>query len=134
MSFISSSFTKIITNAFSHFSKAHGLQPSEIQIMIKINADQTAPSYILMANYKVIREVTFLEILNVKFDLLVRELVVGPFLFESLNKFSEEFQIPIQETIVIISNKKETGLEPIIHLYNKNKIVKLLNLEEDVLG
>lgn len=134
MGAIASSFTKTMEKAFTHFSKKFGCNPENIQVIIRAKDEKVTLQYLLMKDFKVIREVSFKEILDVKVDILGKEMVATPFLQDTLVSLSEKSGIKLTEASVVIYNTEKERGEAKLVLYNNNKLVRQLDLEEDIIG
>ncbi len=84
--------TKIMSNAIVRYAKEHGVENKDCQLVIRANDDECNPVYDLCVNWKRERQLKFNEILNVKFDMLGREMMATPFIRSSLKRLVKEKQ------------------------------------------
>jgi len=119
-----------MTKAISRFAKESSTSPTEHQILISYDADKDCPKYKhLMVGGGGI-DITFLQILGLKFDLMQRELIVRDFINKTLKRFAEQNNTEPTKMFVIISVDAEDYDTPKLHLYHSKNFVKEISLEQ----
>ena len=93
---------QIMLKGISNFSKEFEVESTQIQLMILASNENCSPKYQLLLNNKVVREVTFNQILNVKLDFLGREIIASPFIAGSLRKLRNEQECSWEDVRVLI--------------------------------
>jgi serine protease inhibitor ecotin len=116
--------------AIIRFGKESNSEPTEHQILITYNAELDCPRYkhLTIGGYS--KEITFLEILGLKFDLMQRELIVKEFINKTLHRFAKEQNSDPTKMFVILSLNEEDVDEVKLHLYNGKNFIKEINLEQ----
>ena len=102
----------------------------EHQIMISYNAELDCPKYRHLTIGGASVDVTFLNILGLKFDLMQRELLVKEFINKTLKRFAKELNIEPTRVFVIISLNKEDNDFVVLHLYSGLNFIKQISLEQ----
>ena len=90
----------VMSKALKRLSTENNCDATEIQLVIKFDGDKVLYSY--MKKYQKISDLTFNEILGVKFDFKQREFLTAPFLRKSIVRLAEEKQVPVGEMSSII--------------------------------
>jgi hypothetical protein len=130
---IQKSTQDIMLNAISNFSKEFGVSEVETQLMIKPTDDNCTPKYQVLKNNKVVRDVTFNEILNVKLDFLGREIIASPFIAGALRKLRNEYQCDYENMSVLIYKQKEEQNSPNMYFFDGTKPIKPITMK-DIFG
>lgn len=130
---IQKSTQDIMLNAITNFSNEFGVSETETQLMIKASDENCTPKYQLLKNNKVVRDVTFNEILNVKLDFLGREIIASPFIASALRKLRNEYQCEYQEMSVLIYKQKAEQTSPNMYFFNGVKPIKPITMK-DIFG
>ena len=76
----------IMSKALKRLSEENNCDAKNIQLVIKFNGQSVLYSY--MKDYQKISDLTFNDILNVKFDFKQREFLTAPFLQSSIVRLS----------------------------------------------
>ena len=126
---IQKSTKEIMLNAITNFSKEFGVSTTETQLMIKAGDSNCSPQYQVLLKNKVIREVTFNEILNVKLDFLGREMIASPFIASSLRKLRNEHECDFEDLSVLIYKTKEEQTSPNMYFFQGYKPVKPITMD-----
>jgi hypothetical protein len=126
--FIVAETQKIMKNALINFSKKGGIKPTENQLMICGGEDGT-PYYLYLVNYKTQKEVTFNEILGVKFDFKQREGLATPFMRKSINRLAEEEGMKPQDVKILVFSKEDKCKEIFLMAYKEGKPLKQVTFE-----
>ena len=93
----------IMSNALKRLSKENQCDATNIQLVIKFDGQRVLYSY--MKDYQKISDLTFNEILGVKFDFKQREFLTAPFLQKSIVRLAEEKNVDVNEMSSIIMTK-----------------------------
>jgi hypothetical protein len=123
--FISEEFSRICKNAIERFSSEFEC-PKE-DVCLTFNLREETLFFRLLKDFKIVREVTFNEILNQKIDLRGYGLMVKPFITKCLFRFCQEHDIKQNDVSVMVLVVQE---KICLVLYNKVTQVKQINIEE----
>ena len=96
-----------MSDAINNFAKDNEKEIKDVQLMIKCD-DDLLPNYHLLIDNKKVKEITFNEVLNVKIDFLGREMIVTPFITNTLKKLRKETNCSPNEMNILIYKKDET--------------------------
>jgi len=102
---------KIMRNGIYHFAKQASVSPFEVQILIYWDDLAETPKYKKLVNGQPSVEVTFNQILNVKFDMMNRGAIVGQFITTTLDRYSKELNCAMSQTYVIVALEPKAGVE-----------------------
>ena len=119
----------IMLNAIKNFSKEYGVSETQTQLMIKASDEQCTPTYRVLVDNKVKKDVTFNQILNVKLDFLGRELIATPFISSSLRKLRREQGCGYEEVSVLIYKQKEEQTSPNLYFFEGVKPIKPITFD-----
>ena len=108
--------------ALKRLSSEHNCNAKDIQLVIKFDGEQVA--YSCMRNYEKIEDMTFNDILGVKFDFKQREYFTAPFLQQSIVRIAEETNSDVKDISSIIITKDDKADKVYILAYNKNDYYK----------
>ncbi len=128
----------VMSKALKRLSTENNCDATEIQLVIKFDGDKVLYSY--MKKYQKISDLTFNEILGVKFDFKQREFLTAPFLRKSIVRLAEEKQVPVGEMSSIIITKDSEADKVYMLAYHNNEFFKqisfnwLFDKPEEVLG
>ena len=114
--------------AIFRFAKNGNSEVNQHQILIGYDPNNLIPKYKHLT-IGVSRDVSFLEILNVRFDLLNREMMVAQFISKTFQRYATEYDTLPQNIFVIISLKSEDD-EIELSLYRGNEFKKTIDLEQ----
>lgn len=126
---IQKSTKEIMLKAISNFSKEFEVDTTKTQLMILASDDNCSPKYQVLLNNKVVRDVTFNEILNVKLDFLGREMIASPFIAGSLRKLRNEQECGWEDIRVLIYKQKEEQDSPNMYFFKGNKPIKPITMD-----
>jgi hypothetical protein len=121
--------------ALLRLAKENGTATYENQIIIGWNAEQECLKYYVV-NKSGSKQVTFNEILGVKFDLMNREFVVSEFITKKFDTFSKTYECEKKSLFVYIFFEQPLGVENgneddiKLCLYKGANKVKDIELEE----
>lgn len=128
----------VMSKALKRLSAENNCDATEIQLVIRFDGDKVLYSY--MKKYQKISDLTFNEILGVKFDFKQREFLTAPFLRKSIVRLAEEKQVPVGEMSSIIITKDSEANKVYMLAYHNNEFFKqisfnwLFDKPEEVLG
>lgn len=128
----------VMSKALKRLSAENNCDATEIQLVIKFDGNRVLYSY--MKKYEKISDLTFNEILGVKFDFKQREFLTAPFLRKSIVRLAEEKQVPVGEMSSIIITKDSEANKVYMLAYHNNEFFKqisfnwLFDKPEEVLG
>jgi hypothetical protein len=123
--FISAEFTKICKKAIEKFS--NDLQTPKEDVAITFNLKNGEVYYNLLKDFKVYKEVTFMEILGVRIDFKGYSMLVPPFIQKSLLGFCEEFKIEESKVNVMALLVQENIC---LVLFNDTEQIKQIRLDD----
>ena len=123
--FISAEFTKICKKAIEKFS--NDLQTPKEDVAITFNLKNGEVYYNLLKDFKVHKEVTFMEILGVRIDFKGYSMLVPPFIQKSLLGFCEEFKIEESKVNVMALLVQENIC---LVLFNDTEQIKQIRLDD----
>jgi hypothetical protein len=116
-------------SAINNFSKEFEVETTKTQLMIKASDENCTPKYQLLLNNKVVRDVTFNEILNLKIDFLGREMIATPFIASSLRKLRNEHECGWEEINVLIYKEKQEQDFPNMYFFQGSKPIKPITMD-----
>lgn len=119
----------IMLSAINNFSKEFEVETTKTQLMIKASDDNCTPKYQLLLNNKVVRDITFNEILNLKIDFLGREMIATPFIASSLRKLRNEHECGWEEINVLIYKEKQEQDFPNMYFFQGSKPIKPITMD-----
>tara|TARA_R100001509_G_scaffold164985_2_gene144545 strand:+ start:886 stop:1326 length:441 start_codon:yes stop_codon:yes gene_type:complete len=128
----------IMSNALKRLSKENQCDATNIQLVIKFDGQRVLYSY--MKDYEKISDLTFNEILGVKFDFKQREFLTAPFLQKSIVRLAEEKNVDVNEMSSIIMTKDSDANKVYMLAYHNNEFYKqisfnwLFDSPEEILG
>ena len=128
----------IMSNALKRLSDKNNCDAKNIQLVIKFNGKSVLYSY--MKDYEKISDLTFNEILDVKFDFKQREFLTAPFLQQSIIRLAEEKNTDVNEMSSIIVTKDSDANKVYMLAYHKNEFFKQISVNwlfdkpEEILG
>ena len=128
----------IMRNALKRLSDKNNCDAKNIQLVIKFNGKSVLYSY--MKDYEKISDLTFNEILDVKFDFKQREFLTAPFLQQSIVRLAEEKNTDVNEMSSVILTKDSEANKVYMLAYHNNEFFKqisfnwLFDKPEEILG
>ena len=128
----------IMSKAIKRLSEENNCDAKNIQLVIK--CDEQGVLYSYMKDYQTISDLTFNEILDVKFDFKQREFLTAPFLQQSIVRLAEEKGVDIDEISSVILTKDSDANKVYILAYHKNEFFKQISFNwlfdnpEEILG
>jgi hypothetical protein len=119
---------KIMMTGINKYAKAYGTSNDNVQIKVTDNKDSYV-DYTMCNDFKEVEQVSFLNIMDKRMDLLGYETLASPFLKKALSVFAEDVSCEITDVSCFIMKHKETiGLA----FYNKNKNIKNILLAKQL--
>jgi len=128
----------IMRNALKRLSDKNNCDAKNIQLVIKFNGKSVLYSY--MKDYEKISDLTFNEILDVKFDFKQREFLTAPFLQQSIVRLAEEKNTDVNEMSSVIVTKDSEANKVYMLAYHNNEFFKQISFNwlfenpEEILG
>ena len=128
----------IMRNALKRLSDNNNCDAKNIQLVIKFNGKSGLYSY--MKDYEKISDLTFNEILDVKFDFKQREFLTAPFLQQSIVRLAEEKNTDVNEMSSVILTKDSEANKVYMLAYHNNEFFKQISFNwlfdnpEEILG
>ena len=128
----------IMSKALKRLSNEQNCDATDIQLVIKFNGDSVLYSYI--KEYQQIKDLTFNEILGVKFDFKQREFLTAPFLQKAIVRLAEEKNVEVDEMSSIIVTKDSEANKVYLLAYHNNDFYKQISFNwlfenpEEILG
>ena len=115
----------VMSTALKRLSQENKCEPQNIQLVIKFDGQSVLYSY--MKDYEKISDLTFNEILNVKFDFKQREFLTAPFLQNSIIRLAEEKDADVSEISSIVMTKDSEADKVYMLAYHKNEFFKQIS-------
>jgi len=115
---------KIMLKGIKKYAKVYNVPEKEVQIKVTDNEDGYV-FYTICVNFQEKEQVTFLQIMDAKIDLLGYQQLANPFMKKSLEMYAKETEDDLINVCSFIMNVKENiGLA----FYNKYKCGKTISL------
>jgi hypothetical protein len=123
---------KIMRGGITNFAKQEDKTPYESQLLITWDDANQKPLYKSLIQNSTSRPVTFNQILNVKFDMLNREAIVGQFITGVLDRYSKQMDCMMSQCFVLIflEQTSEEDDELKLYLYKGKEKIRELELEQ----
>jgi hypothetical protein len=121
--------SEIMLKAIKNFAKEFEVAETKTQLMIQSSDEQCTPTYKVLVDNKVKKEVTFNQILNVKLDFLGREIISTPFISSSLRKLRREQGCGWEDVSVLIYIQKEEQEVPNLYFFEGIKPIKPITFD-----
>lgn len=118
--------SKIMSSGIERYSKEWSCDEASVQIQILSNG-MGGIKYKMCQNWQPKQEVTFLEIMGKKFDLLGYEALSTPFMVKSLDKFSKDYETPALNISVFLAKRNE---QIALAVFNGTKSTRSLSLSK----
>ena len=128
----------VMSTALKRLSEENKCAPQNIQLVIKFDGQSVLYSY--MKDYEKMSDLTFNEILNVKFDFKQREFLTAPFLQKSIVRLAEEKKVDVNEISSIVMTKDSEADKVYMLAYHNNDFYKQISFNwlfdnpEEILG
>lgn len=122
----------IMQKGIRNFAKQLKRPNDEVQLLISWNAEEGRPRFRKMVVDMPHQDITFNDVLGVKFDMFNREEMVRTFITKTMENYSEELDCPKEHLFILISLTEniEEQDELKLFLYKGNEQIKELHLEQ----
>ena len=120
---------KIMLTGINKYSKLFGQEAEKVQIKVTINQEAGALDFVMCNEFKPQNQVTFLEIMDKRFDFLGYEALSTPYLAKCIAMFCEEYDCPIEEASCFILKKNENVM---LAFYQGHSFKKGLSLQKQL--
>jgi hypothetical protein len=121
----------IMQKGITRFAKELKRTNDEVQILIAWNADEGRPRFKKMVVGLPNQDITFNDVLGVRFDILNREELVVDFITKTMESQAEELQCYKEQLYIVIALlEDEEGFDEVkLNLFKGNESIKELQLE-----
>lgn len=128
--FIQSETKKMMYKCCERYSKEKGLSVEKVQLILGL--DENGNTYTMCEDYVRKENYDIMQVLGVKLDFLGYSKLAPPFILKSLIRFSKEFDISLDQILVMcIPTKNEKGKNDVLlFVYNGNKYVETINFDD----
>jgi hypothetical protein len=108
--------------------KVRGVQ----SVQLILGLDEKGNTYTMCEDYVRKENYDILQVLGVPVDFLGYSQLAPPFILKSLVRFSEEYNMPLEKTLVMcVPTKNEKGKNDILlFVYKGNEYVKTINFDD----
>jgi hypothetical protein len=122
----------IMQKGIARFAKELERPNDEVQLLISWNTEEDKPQFKKMVVDLPNQEITFNEVLGVKFDILNRGEIVNSFITQTMQNYSEELGCLKEQLFIVIALAEDAeGYDEVkLHLFKGNEKVKELQLEQ----
>jgi hypothetical protein len=131
--FIQSEFSKIVIKCINKYAKDNKLSPDNVQLRLGLNEEGN--TYNIMVDYAPKKQMTIMEVLDVRIDFLGYSKLVPPFIAKSLIRFadrlkkSEEIELDVE--VICVKDVNEKGKEIInLFLYKGGQYIETIEFED----
>ena len=128
----------VMSKALKRLSTENNCDATNIQLVIKFDGQKVLYSY--MKDYEKISDLTFNEILGVKFDFKQREFLTAPFLQKSIVRLAEERNTDVNEISSVVMTKDSEANKVYMLAYHNDEFFKQISFNwlfdnpEEILG
>lgn len=122
----------IMQKGIRNFAKELKRPNDEVQLLISWNADEGRPRFRKMVVDMPHQDITFNDVLGVKFDIFNREEMVRTFITKTMQNYSEELECYKEQLFIVIALLEDAeGIDQLkLHLFKGNEMIKELQLEQ----
>lgn len=122
----------IMQKGIRNFAKQLKRPNDEVQLLISWNADEGRPRFRKMVVDMPHQDITFNDVLGVKFDMFNREEMVRTFITKTMESYSEELGCYKEQLYIVIALLENAeGIDELkLHLFKGNERIKELQLEQ----
>lgn len=122
----------IMQKGIARFAKELKRPNDEVQLLISWNSDEGRPRFKKMVVDMPHQDITFNDVLGVRFDFLNREQIVNAFITKTMQTYSEELECYKEQLYIVIAllEDAEGNDELKLHLFKGNEKIKELQLEQ----
>lgn len=131
--FIQRKTKEIMYNCMKRYATSENKDISTIQLVLGLN--ENGNTYTLCEGYEPKKDLTIMEVLNVRFDLLGYSQIAPPFILKSLVRFSEKHSFPLENSkVMCVPNNNDV----LLFVYNDKAYVETITFadlfrEEDLM-
>ncbi len=126
--FIIEKFNEIVSKACKRYGAEEGLGAMKMQVLFKLGEEDV--EYFILKEYKELKKVTFMNILNVRIDFKGYSMIVPPFIQKVLVKYAEELKAePSKMSVLCLPQPND---KVVLCLYNEKNFVKKIEIEEEL--
>ena len=115
----------VMSKALKRLSTENNCDATNIQLVIKFDGQKVLYSY--MKDYEKISDLTFNEILGVKFDFKQREFLTAPFLQKSIVRLAEERNTDVNEISSVVMTKDSEANKVYMLAYHNDEFFKQIS-------
>ena len=131
--FIQSEFSKIVIKCINKYAKDNKLSPDNVQLRLGLNEEGN--TYNIMVDYAPKKQMTIMEVLDVRIDFLGYSKLVPPFIIKSLIRFSERLkkseELELDVEVICVKDLNEKGKEMInLFLYKGGQYVETIEFSD----
>lgn len=121
----------IMQKGIARFAKELKRPNEEVQLLISWNADEGRPKFKKMVYEAPHQDITFNDVLGVKFDMFNRGEMVNDFITKTLDMYAEELQCYKEQLFIVIAVLENAdGMDEVrLQLFKGSESVKELQLE-----
>ena len=121
----------IMQKGIARFAKELKKPNEEVQLLISWSADEGRPRFKKMVVGMPNQDITFNDVLGVKFDFLNREQIVNDFITKTLESEAEQLQCYKEQLFIVIALfEDEEGFDEVkLQLFKGGESIKELQLE-----
>lgn len=116
----------IMLKGIERYAGEYGVEPKDVQIHVMADSGDGV-LYKMCQGWRPKEEVTFLQIMGKKMDLLGFEMLSTPFMRKSLDKFANEFDTDVKNVSVFLANHQGSVA---LAVYSSTQCVKTLTLKQ----
>jgi hypothetical protein len=122
----------IMQKGIVRFAKELKRPNDEVQILISWNAEEGRPKFRKMVVDMPHQDITFNDVLGVKFDMFNRGEIVNTFITQTMQNYSEELGCYKEQLFIVIALLEDAeGFDELkLHLFKGNEKIKELQLEQ----
>lgn len=122
----------IMQKGIRNFAKQLKRPNDEVQLLISWNAEEGRPRFRKMVVDMPHQDITFNDVLGVKFDMFNREEMVRTFITKTMQTYSEELECYKEQLFIVIALLEDAeGIDQLkLHLFKGNEQIKELQLEQ----
>ena len=122
----------IMQKGLMRFAKELKRPNDEVQLLISWNAEEGKPKFRKMVVDMPQQDITFNDVLGVKFDILNRGEIVNAFITQTMQTYSDELECDKEQLFILIALTEDAeGYDELkLHLFKGNEKIKELQLEQ----
>lgn len=120
---------KIMQTGITKYAKKFNQEAKDVQIKVTIDLENQRLRFAMCDNFKEVEVVSFLDIMDKRFDILGYEVMATPYLGKCITNFCEEKNIEVSDAVCFILLNKEKLM---IAFYDKFTFIKGMSLEQQL--